>query len=164
MFSLHSQFIESEKYLYLLGSEPWTRRSAGECRGPRTAETDCRKIDGTKAFMTSINDMYTDRSLYTLYEVLLFMEMISPKPIYYFLTQKMKIDQFKIQCIVCWMESQNLYCKLSDMTFDKIRKTQANMVTPIKEEYEWIKCLNIFLFVFCDSGTDIVMWDRTCLL
>ena len=81
MFSLHSQFTESEKYLYLLGSEPWTRRSAGECCGPRIAETDCRKIDGTKAFMTCINDnMYTDRfHKHIVCEVLLFMEMISQK-------------------------------------------------------------------------------------
>ena len=80
VFSLLSLFTESEKHLYLLGSEPWTRRSADECRGPRTAETDCRKNVGTKAFMTSFNDMYTDRShKHTVNEELLFMEMISQK-------------------------------------------------------------------------------------
>ena len=102
MFSLHSQFIESEEYLYLLGSEPWTRRSAEECRGPRTAETDCRKIDGTKAFMTSINDnMYTNRShKHTVYEVLLLMEMISQKPIYSFSHKKWKRIKFKFHCTV----------------------------------------------------------------
>ena len=52
------------------------------------------KIDGTKEFMTSINDnMYTDRShKHTVYEVLLFMEM---KLVYSFLTQEMKMDQIQ---------------------------------------------------------------------
>ena len=45
-------FFSSEEFLYLLGSEPWTRRSGEECRGQRTAETDCRKKnDGTKEFI-----------------------------------------------------------------------------------------------------------------
>ena len=47
--------------------------------------------------MSSINDnMYTDRSnKLTVYEVLLFMEMISQKPIYSFLTQEMEMDQIQ---------------------------------------------------------------------
>ena len=110
MFSLHSQFTESEKYLYLLGSEPWTLRSAEECRGPGIAETDCRKIDGTKAFMININDnMYTDRSnKLTVYEVLLFMEMISQKPIYSFLTQEIKTDQIQIP-LHCMLDGVSKY-------------------------------------------------------
>ena len=84
-------------------------------------------------------------------------EMISQKPIYSFLTQEMKTDQIQIP-LHCMRDGvSNIYCKLSDMTFDKIRKIQANMVTPIKEAQKGLECLYFFLLRFRDSSPDIVM-------
>ena len=97
-FSLHSQFIESQEYLYLLGSEPWTRRSAEECRGPRTAEIDCRKkmMELKHSWQVSMTTCtLTDPTSILCMKFSYLWKWFPKKPIYSFLTQEMKMDQIQ---------------------------------------------------------------------